>query len=279
MRNPAGTADSNPKSPQPMDVDDGDDFAPIRTSQTVYQTKEVKHQHGVASRYAARICTAFLVLVPVRQSASREPTRDKELSDIVLQSDAENFLLLAPPYLEHIRDQFLNMSVASLGELWKTFEDLLKQYTYGRSESLCLTVIQALDATSSIWLHGKEKNHEVADRAYQLCAWLSSMLTKNKMHSWRVRYSFACFMGRYLEQDSREAFWSGSAGDPEEPEEEKEPLPSTMLPSLGADEDIRIRLKAAMINAQSLSPVRLCGRDAMSLYGQFKEPLCKDTEK
>lgn len=266
-----------------MDIDDGDGFAPIRTSQMASQTREVKSQHAVASRYSAQICIAFLVLVPIRQSASREPTRDKDLSDIIVQSDADNFLLLAPPYLDHVRDHFLTLSPAGLGELWTTFEQLLKQYAYGRSEKLHLTVIHALDSTSHIWLHGTDKNcDEIRDRAYQLCQWVSSRLTKNKIYSWRVRCSFACFMGRYLEQDPQEAFWSVSGGEEADGEQQNgddDPIPSTMLPGLGADEDIRIRLKVAMINARSLSPARLGTQDATTLYGQFKEPLSTDTNK
>jgi ataxia telangiectasia mutated family protein len=81
-------------------------------------------------------------------------------------------------------------------------------------------------------------------------------------------------MDSYLESDPNEVVWSMNS---EGVEQSDVTLPSQMIPRLGADDDIRIRLKMAAINARFLSSAQ--SEDAVELYGRFKEPLSKDVGK
>jgi serine-protein kinase ATM len=273
IRTIAGIPEIDPQSSTDMETGDGDGFAPIRTYKMASLAGEVNQYHDVALRCSARICIGFIVLVPILQSASGEPTRDNQLADIIANSDAETFQLLAPCYFDNVRERFLSLGISGLDQILNKFGDLFRQYAYSRCEQLQFTAISCLDSTSHIWVEQPAAIGLVGQRARYLCQWFSK---KNKIRTWRVRFSFACFMDRYLDRDPLQEVWSL----PIEGDEESEIiLASSMLPGLGADEDIRVRLKMAMINARFLSPERLAGEDAITRYALFKEPLCTDAGK
>ena len=116
---PAGT------TAQPaMDVDDGDGFGPIRTTRAITQSAEARHQadNVWANQYIANSCMAFLAIVPILQSSSGEPTRDKALTDMVLNCSEDKFLLVGPIYFGKVRQKILNISLNIIDSFLDKFD-------------------------------------------------------------------------------------------------------------------------------------------------------------
>jgi ataxia telangiectasia mutated family protein len=261
-----------------MDIDDKDGFAPIRTSHNIAQSTETGQQANSAhaSRFVIGIGMAFLATVPILQSSSGEPTRDKDMTELVLSSSGDAFLLLGPIYFEKVRQGILSISLNVLDNFLDKFGSMLTQYGYSRSEKLQLLTTQFLDSTLKYWLKDAVSNSEVGERIRALCRWLSQALRGQKIRSWRSRDCVVRFLTRYIAEDAAQAVWSIPPADEKDLDEEPETLPVAMLPRLGADEDIRIRFRVAGANASLFSAARKTGRDPSQLYLEIKEWLTKD---
>src|SRR3979490_1463653 len=57
------------------------------------------------------VCMSFLAIGPILQSSGEEPTRDRELTDIVLNCDGDEFLLASKAYLVNVRRRALNINL------------------------------------------------------------------------------------------------------------------------------------------------------------------------
>lgn len=261
-----------------MDVDDKDGFAPIRTSHNIAQSVETGQQANSthASRFVTAISIAFLATVPILQSSSGEPTRDKDMAELVLNSPGDAFLLVGPTYFEKVRQGILSISLNVLDNFLNKFETMLTQYGYSRSEKLQLLTTQFLDSTLKYWLKDAVSNSEVGEHIRALCRWLSQSLRGQKIRSWRSRDCVVRFLTRYIAEDAAQAIWSIPPADEKDPDEKPETLPVAMLPMLGGDEDIRIRFRVAGANASLFSAARKTGRDPSQLYLEIKEWLTKD---
>jgi serine-protein kinase ATM len=252
------------------DADDKDGFAPIRVSQ---QSPEARQQteERIAHRYIVEVSMAFLAVVPILQSTSGEPTRDKELTDLVLQSESK-FHLIASVFFKNVRLRYLSLSASSFDRFLKKIGDLLQQYNYSRSENLQLLVTQFLDSTLHIWSQESMANSEVGDDVRALCHWISSILRDGKIRSWKPRDYAARFLDRYLHKDPNHTVWARDSVDIES-------LPANLLPILGADRDIRIRFRVAVLNARLFSIARTVGQDALLLYDTIKRSLTTNLQK
>jgi len=264
-----------------MDVDDGDGFAPIRTTHSITQAAETSLQADSvrAIQRIADTCMAFLAIVPILQSSSGEPTRDKDLTELVLNCSDDKFLLLGPIYFGKVRQRILNMSLNVLDDFLGKFDQMLKPYTYSRSEKLQLLTTQFLDSTLHHWKQDAVSSSEVGERIRDLCQWLSHTLRKNQIRSWRTRDCVARFMKRYIAEDAEQTMWSMVLPDEEGGHVEPEALPAAILPMLGADQDIRVRFRVAFENASLFSVARKTGRDPSELYIEIKEWLTDDIDE
>src|ERR1700678_1501642 len=71
---------------QSTDVDDKDGFGPIRTTPAHGSSRTVQiTEDGQPVQQLLQISISFISCGPFLQSASGEPTRDKELTEIVLR--------------------------------------------------------------------------------------------------------------------------------------------------------------------------------------------------
>ena len=252
------------------DADDKDGFAPIRVNQ---QSPEARQQteERIAHRYIAEVCVAFLALVPILQSTSGESTRDKELTELVLQSESK-FHLVASVFFKNVGQRHLSLSASTLDLFLKKIGDLLQQYNYSRSEKLQLLVTQFLDSTLHIWSQESMANSEIGDDIREFCHWISSILKDNKIRSWKLRDFAVRFLDRYLHTDPSHSVWARDGVD-------MDCLPANLLPILGADRDIRVRFRVAVVNARLFSIARTVGQDALVLYDTIKRSLTTDLQK
>lgn len=221
----------------------------------------------------------FLAIVPILQSTSGEPTRDKDLTELVLNSADTAFLLVGPVYFAKVRQRILNISLNVLDGFLDKFDQMLKQYTYSRSEKLQLLTTQFLDATLHHWKQDNVSSSEVGDRIRDLCQWLSDTLRRNQIRSWRTRDCVARFMKRYLVEDPEQVIWTMVSPDDEGRNIKTEASPAAILPMLGADQDIRVRFRVAFDNASLFTVARKTGRDPSQLYSEIKGWLTDDIDE
>jgi len=250
-----------------IEVEDRDSFGPIRTIQPSPKARQQKSD-SAAYHCIAEVSMAFLVVVPVLQSASGDPIRDKELTEFVLSSD-DNFRLVASLFFDNVGRRLLKLSVTNLDNFLQKIGALLGQYKYSRCEKLQLFVCHFLGSTLHLWLHDSA-NGDVGEHLRTLCHWLSNMLKDNKIRSWKLRDGIARFLDKYLTHDPNQTVWSRGAS------EFQDMSPAELLPMLGADEDIRVRFRAAVANARLFSVARTIGEDALQLYDNIKKCLTTD---
>lgn len=257
-----------------MDIDDRDGFGPIRTV-AAQQAPETNNHTGEskAAGCIVQVCIALLTKLPVLQSASGEPTRDKTLTELVIdcaEVRPEKFLLICPIFLDSIKRRTLNLSTHSLASLVGKFEPFLIQYEFAKSERLQLLVTRLLVSTVHIWLPGSVAMSDVGSDIRQLWDWLANSLKSGKIRGWRVRDAFARFLDRYLSLDPGQGAWS--LGDEDEDAKRiAERSPSALLPMLGSDRDMRVRFRAAVLNARLLPLCRQVGCSDIDMYMTIKQ--------
>jgi ataxia telangiectasia mutated family protein len=250
--------------------DDKDGFGPIRTTQQAPETRQ-QAEDGTVHRCIVEVCMSFSAVVPILQASSGEPTRDKELTEFVLHAD-NNFHLVASVFFNKIGQRLLNLGSNNLDRFLRKIGDLLTQYNYSRSEKLQVLVTHFLDSTLHLWLQGSAMDNEVGDNVRALCHWISNILREDKIRSWKLRDYVIRFLDKYLVMDPRQAFWSHG-------EDDTETLPSSLLPMLGADRDLRVRFRAALVNARLFSVARTIAEDALALYDTIKQHLTLDLKE
>lgn len=259
-------------------LDDNDGFAPIRINSAATQAADAtqKNNGTYADRCVTDSCMTFLALVPILQGSSGESTRDKELTEMVLNCSGDRFLLISSIYFGQIRKRYLHISLSVLDRFLEKLGAMLETYEYARSEQLQLLVTQFLNSTLHHWKEDIIANSDTAENISTLCRWLSSILKAGKIKSWKTRDCVARFMHSYILEDSGQKIWSMIPSD-----EDSDPgsLPTNLLPMLGADQDIRVRFRVAYTNASLFSVARETGHDPTQLYAELKGWLTNDIDK
>jgi serine-protein kinase ATM len=263
-----------------MDVDDKDGFGPIRTTRMAGASAETQHADDTsANRCTAEICISFLTLVPILQSSSGEPTRDKELTDLVLDCADTTFFLLCPIFLDKVHQRVLNLNTDNLENLLYKLEPLLRPYPYSQSEGMQLLVTQFLHSTLPIWLQKSVATTDLGRHIRQLAGWLCEILKNKKIRYWRVRDSVIHFLDGYLTLDPFQEICSMPDDDEGITTIKYDQLPAALLPFLVADEDIRVRVRAGVASARLFSLARQIGQPAERVYLDIKEWLTREMDK
>lgn len=261
---------------QATGADDHDGFGPIRDVTTQQSLELNQHTEDVyASRYILEVCTSFLTVGPLLQSASGEPTRDKGLVDLVLDcaDRPEKFFLLCSILMEKTRQRTFDLNKTSMRCLLTKLGDLLELYAYVRSERLQLLIIQFLDSTLDIWLSPQmtASDSDLYSDVETLCKWLSTALGKHICRAWTVRDSLARFLDRYLARDPLQNSW------PKGPD--KKNLPVQLLAGLGEDADIRVRFCVSVVNAHLFSVARRSDVKPLDMYEVIVSDLPKEIDE
>lgn len=239
------------------------------------------------------VCMSFLAIGPILQSSGEEPTRDRELTDIVLNCDGDEFLLASKAYLVNVRRRALNINLATLDNLLVKFASLSTQYIYQLNDELKLMIICLLDSTAHLWTQPDFVGYDTVDKVRNFFGWLLELVrvskdedgkrTRTKVRSWRVRDTFVAFLARYMSLDPLERLWTtGSSSvdvsDTDSNDDCPPTLPSHILPAINQDEDIRVRFRSAYANATLFNLSRFNNSHPMVHYREIHASLCTDME-
>lgn len=272
-----------------VDPDDQDDFGSTRGTTTAAPIEAQRQSGGRTSVEAILdVCMSFLAVGPILQSSGEEPTRDRELTDIVLNCDGDEFLLASKTYLANIRRRSLNINLATLDNLLVKFGSLSTQYIYQLNNELRLMIIRLLDSTAHLWTQPDLTGNDTVDKVRHFFRWLLELVqvtkdehgkkTKTKVRSWRVRDAFVAFLARYMALDPFERIWaarSPSVDDGDADSSDGHPtLPSHALPTINQDDDIRVRFRSAYANATLFNLPRFNNEQPMIHYREVHASLC-----
>ncbi|PIL25206.1 hypothetical protein GSI_13095 [Ganoderma sinense ZZ0214-1] len=260
-------------------VDDSDGFGPVRNAHAVTSLSTTRNaqQDEVHNSRIVDSCMTVLAVVPILQSSSGEPTRDRVLTDLVMNSEPHQFLALGPAYCEQVGRRTLNLSAATLNALLDKLLELSKVYSYQGNEETLLLVVNALDRTSHVWMDPTVATSGPGGRARTFSWETIDRLTQRSQRSWRVTDAIIRFLDRYLTKDPSQETWAMPVQDADGPEEDQ--FPAAVLPTLGNDDDIRIRFRIAATSPRLLTVGRLAQRDLMhEVYPNIQHNLSTHQE-
>ena len=272
-----------------IEAEDQDDFGLTGGTITAAPVEAQRQTSGrIYVESILDVCMSFLAIGPILQSSGEEPTRDRELTDIVLNCDGDEFLLASKAYLVNVRRRALNVNLATLDNLLVKFASLSTQYIYQLNDELKLMIIRLLDSTAHLWTQPDFVGYDTVDKVRNFFGWLLELVrittdedgkrTKTKVRSWRVRDTFVAFLARYMSLDPLERFWttgsSADAFDAESNDDFPPTLPSHTLPTINQDEDIRVRFRSAYANATLFNISRVNDNHPMAHYSEVHASLC-----
>lgn len=238
-----------------MDVDEKDGFGPIRTSTRQNATQETANATGAQhTERLLQTCISFLACGPYLQSSSEEATRDPELTQLIVESADEpsKFIFACPILFRFVRQKIYHSSLRTLQRCILCFGDILKQRSFAKRPSVIISCLDFLRCSLGIWKADDEFVKDVHSDLRSLYQWLSGVLIKRAHRSWALRDAIARFLGQYLAEDPTQESWV-TPEDIEQPDTLQNYLPTSLLPRLHSDPDIRVRFRAAVLNADLFS--------------------------
>ena len=274
-----------------IEADDEDDFGPTNATSTTIPVEAQRHSNcRVPAEAILEVCVSFLAVGPILQSSGEEPTRDRELTDIILNCDGDEFLLASKAYLANVRRRALNINLTILDNLLDKFASLSTQYIFQLNDELKLMIICLLDSTSHLWIQPDLIDRDTpVDKVRNFFEWLLKLVqvtndengngARTKVRSWKIRDTFVAFLVRYIALDPSEHLLVARRTpdvDGDSDSDSPPTLPSDVLPTINQDDDIRVRLRSACANAMLFNLPRFGEGRHMTLYSEIHSRLCHD---
>ncbi|TFK86745.1 hypothetical protein K466DRAFT_600062 [Polyporus arcularius HHB13444] len=256
-------------------IDDADGFGPVRSKHSADSITRDFEKDVAHVRRIVNTCITALAVVPILQSSSGEATRDRALTELVLNSSPDEFLLLAPSFCDQISCRTLNISETKLEELFGKLIDICEPYPYKNRIDTKLLVVRILEATSHVWMQPTFPML-LGDTVRGYCWETVKLLRAQSRKSWQVQDAIIRFLDGYLAKDPEQTVWQTPI---ENNSPNFEDLPSEVLPALGRDDDIRIRFRIAAISPRLFvvgTGVRT--KDMNTIYKQVHSQLSVNTE-
>jgi serine-protein kinase ATM len=272
-----------------IEPEDQDDFASTGATLTTVPVEAQRHTNGrIPAEAILEVSMSFLAVGPILQSLGEEPTRDRELTDIVLNCDGDEFLLASKSYLVNVRRRALNINVTTLDNLLVKFASLSTQYIYQLNDELKFMIIRLLDSTAHLWTQPDLNGSDTIDKVRNFFGWLLKLVrvtndddgnrTRTKVRSWRIREAFVAFLARYMTLDPFERIWTtqlSSDDDDTDAGDGLPTLPSDVLPTINQDDDIRVRFRSAYATATLFNLSRFINNQPMAFYSKIHASLCR----
>jgi ataxia telangiectasia mutated family protein len=259
------------------------DFAPMQLGSTAPTSVDKGLQElSPGDRHSLHVTLAFLGIVPAMQSNTVEPTRDKDVSELFLGCSETRFAVVADVYFQNVRRHTHGLGPQDIAQLLEKLEGMLTAHTFARSERVQLIAVDCVEALMPLCLASSVAHSRQGAQTRALCHWLAQALGGSKIRSWRMRDRIAQFFDKYLEVDPAQRFWmivDHTNDDDEQPTLDHDLFPSTILPKLGKDEDIRVRFRAAGINARLLLMAHSMGEDQMTWYHDIRQWFSSEVDR
>lgn len=273
-----------------MDVDAEDDFGQLRTAQTTVASAEPSDTStAYMGLRSIQICMTSFAVVPILQSSSGQPTRDKDLAELVLNSDDSRLIDMASAYFSIVKTGTLSISNSNMTAFLTLLRELWAQYAYARDERFHRFTLLFLHSTMTQWNDPATPN-EICESTRDL--WkhvVTKSLLRGRMTSWRERDAVVRFLDANLALDPEERFWApvadilveSSSAPSQSGTDDPEPvkiaiLPASVLPTLGGDADIRVRFRASAASARMFARASKLGQNLNTLYTDVLGYLTSD---
>lgn len=211
---PAGSSNGSGS----MDVEDDDDgFGAMRVVEDdpSEATQSAAAHSGDASRLLVSTLVACITRVPSLETASTDPSRNKDVFSLLLSPDCEGpqFLALGTALFDAVQRGQLHLGKLAMSEIADAFAEWFESYRFSRDEEMHLLAIAFLRATVPVWTGPSMVDTDEGQRVLGLCLDLKRQLERGKMRSPHVRVAFVQFAEAYLRADPTEAFLSVSQGE------------------------------------------------------------------
>ncbi|CAL1714616.1 unnamed protein product [Somion occarium] len=239
-----------------------DDFGQTKTSTEVDPVVDDSIAYS-ETRPSVDVCVTALAVLPAMQSAC-EPTRDKELVQLV--EDCPGFILplLTPAFLQNVREKTLSIKPTTVTVILETIGSLLGGYHHSHSDLLHYLLLDVLDATMHIWVQ-PGADAELQDHIIPLLEWQNNLYLKGKMRSWRCRDRFVQFLDHFMHEDSLQKAWP-----------ETDIVPTQLMYPMVNDNDIRVRFRTSASIPRCFMLPRLEQRDPLEVYNEIRKHVCKE---
>lgn len=182
--------------------------------------------------------------------------------------DPDKFKTACPILFRFVRRRIFHSSLKTLQRCLREFGDALRQYTYSKQQAVIIAFLDFLNSALGAWKADDELANDVQLDLQDFYAWLSGLLVKRSCRSWVLRDAIARFLGHYLAEDPSQESWVKSSDD--SPSDLQNGLPTSLLPRLNCDQDIRVRFRVAFINASLFSITHHFKQAPLELYELMK---------
>ncbi|SGZ26417.1 BQ5605_C024g09910 [Microbotryum silenes-dioicae] len=223
-----------------------DDFGEVRIA------KQAKAILGPSStsrygRACMRGCIKGLVSAVMAMTGSAGSVRVNSLIEAIVNAPGEDAITIAEQVLNAVRVGVIDLSLSHAERVLQYLgEELLSNYQFARDERFALLGLKFLECTAPTWVLAEDGDAAEAfgSRARMLCSWYTANLYRQVLSSWRVRLRFLAFLDLYLSLDRTQLQWD-HGGYAKRSGDGLVILPTAIIPSLLADEDFRVRFRAA----------------------------------
>lgn len=246
-----------------VENDERDGFGPVR----VVASQISSVQHGMLGNgpFVTRtmdVCMRFVAVGPLLSSMSGEPTKDAQVIDAILgcgTKNANGFLVGFSLLLSEIRRKTFAVA-GNLQHYLDALDEYFGSYEYEQSEYMQQISSQFLHAILESWL----SNAEVRAQVEALPKWLLKRHRKQKAKYRTERDAFIRFVDRLVLQQPRSLAWLLLRQNEELSDEVL--LSSLPLGVWNKDNDIRVRFRAAILNARLFHAIQRLDIYPSTLY-------------
>jgi hypothetical protein len=193
-----------------------------------------------SAEWLVATCFATATRGAALQSGSAEPSRQRELYDVLAGCDCPQFIALGTAVSRAIRDGYLHVSSAGADDILEGFQHFLTSYQYRRNELLHALAIDFLCATASLWIEASATRTDFGLHARALIEYLVKQLSSGRLRSPALRTRLLHFLEVYLRLDPHEQVWALLDGT-------IVPPVLQLFHSAARDVDIHVRFETASI--------------------------------
>ncbi|SCV70512.1 BQ2448_1906 [Microbotryum intermedium] len=224
-----------------------DNFGEIKISKQ--QAKQVLGLSST-SRFAKTCMRSYikgLVSAEMATTGSAGSVRVNSLIEAIVNAPGTDAITIAEEVLNAVRVGVVDLGLSHAERVLQYLgEELLPNYQFARDERCALLGLKFLECTAKAWVLAEDgkATEGFGFRARMLCSWYTSNLYRQVLSSWRVRLRFLAFLDLYLSLDRTQLLWD-KGGYAKRSADGSAILPTAIIPSLLADEDFRVRFRAA----------------------------------